>query len=138
MAVAAWHALEEKPDARVSSAGIAAQNGARAERHAVAVAREWNYDLRSHAARQIDAEMMHDSDLVCTMTQAGADSLRENYPAFVEKTRVLGEFAPGELRARDIDDPFGGSLEEYGRCATQICSAIRGLAATLAGGKISG
>jgi len=155
LAVAAWRALESAPDVKVLSAGFAARSGSRAEPLAVAVARTWNVDLSSHRARQLDETLMQ-SDLICTMTASSAQMLRENFPDCAAKIRVLGEFipmdkkaetdkdrlaqlleiAPCELQAQDINDPFGGSLENYQICGAQIQRAAGGLAAALRRGEL--
>jgi len=43
--------------------------------------------------------------------------LLSHYPSAKDKIFTLGEYAGEDI---DISDPFGGSLEEYRDCASQI------------------
>jgi protein-tyrosine-phosphatase len=93
------------------------------------------------------------ADLICTMTHSQAEVLRDRYPADATKIRVLGQWRSGRRKAAesadnarlqalvddgaatpdeeaaqwDIMDPYGGSMEAYRSCASQIEEAVAGL-----------
>lgn len=168
LAVAAWSRLvgadtDVVHPADVVSAGAFASEGAPASRHAVAVALDWGYDLSAHRARQLSDQDVKRADLICTMTQSQADVLRDRYPGDAAKIRVLGQWrsarrktAEAEDNARlqalvdggaswadeatlsDIMDPYGGSMEAYRSCASQIEEAVTGLRLALQRNEVEG
>ncbi|HEX8237877.1 MAG TPA: low molecular weight protein arginine phosphatase [Abditibacteriaceae bacterium] len=155
------HALKSTD---VVSAGAFASEGAPASRHAVTVAQGWGCDLSAHRARQLRDEDIKRADLICTMTQSQAEVLRGRYPADAAKVRVLGQWRSGRRQAAetedtarlqslvdggsawpddegalsDIMDPYGGSMEAYRSCASQIEDAVAGLCAALQRNEVEG
>jgi len=98
-------------DVAVSSAGTAAWDGAPASEGAYLVALEHGLDLSAHRARQLTTDLVAASDLVLGMS-----------PHHVERTlalggqgkaHLLGEFAGRTGATAQVDDPFGGDIEEY-------------------------
>ena len=135
------------------------QDSAPASDPALAIADEWGIDLRAHRARRLTEQMVREADLICTMTEAQARTVRSRFPAAEGKIYSLASFvscpatsteADDKLAAlmdglgqqplrnsTDILDPFGGSLEAYQTCAAQIRRAVLGLAAALREGRFS-
>ncbi len=162
---AAESALGQRGD-QVSSAGLMAHKGAPATPHAQQIARHWNTDLLSHRARGLTQELAQDAALIVTMTQQQAQTARRQFALPTHRVRVLGEFRDAyrvlddkknaeepsddaRLEALmndattlkkacevDIADPFGGSLEAYESCASQIKNAVAGLRFSLRNGDI--
>lgn len=160
MAEAAWRSLpaELQAVAEVSSAGLMASDGARAAKHSITIAQGWNVDLKTHRAKRIDDEMLAETDFIATMTTDAAEVVRECFPDQAAKVHVLGEFTKfaadaaahaeevrqladligvetGQVEGEDIDDPYGGSLQDYELAAAQIRRAVEGLALAIAQGK---
>jgi protein-tyrosine phosphatase len=148
----------------VASAGAFASEGAPASRHASTVAQDWGCDLSTHRARQLRDDDVKRADLICTMTQSQAEVLRDRYPADAAKVRVLGQWRSGlrklaetednarlrslvdggsdwsddEAALSDIMDPYGGSMEAYRSCASQIEEAVGGLRTALQQNEVEG
>jgi protein-tyrosine phosphatase len=161
LAAAESHALQS---ATILSAGAFASEGAPASRHASTVAHDWGCDLSAHRARQLRDDDVKGADLVCTMTQSQAEVLRGRYPAEAAKIRVLGQWRSERRKAAetedsvrlqslvdgattwpddeatlsDIMDPYGGSMEAYRSCASQIEEAVAGLRAALQRNEVEG
>lgn len=134
------------------SAGLCAHDGDMAATFACAIAREWGEDLETHRARLFrapDAKVR----LIVTMTESQADVLRAHFGLDEERVRVLGSYLPppethvcdqltqmwgndfvptNVSQARDIIDPYGGSMEAYQECAGQVLRAVAALARSLA------
>lgn len=95
----------------VASAGVAAQDGAPASRHAVQVAGRRGLGLDGHASRGLTPELVRWADLVLTMSASHAEVVAglggEN------KVALLAEFALGEGSGRAVADPFGGDESHY-------------------------
>lgn len=161
MAEAAWRSLpaELQAGAQAFSAGLMASEGARAAKHSIAIAQGWNVDLNGHRARRIDDDMLADLDVIATMTADAAEMVRQCFPEQAAKVHVLGKFSKyavdaaahaeevrqladligieaGEVEGEDIDDPYGGSLQDYELAAAQIRRAVEGLAIAIQQDKV--
>ena len=113
-------------DVAVESAGTAAYDGAPASEGAYLIALEHGLDLSAHRARQITRDLVAGADLVLGMS-----------PHHVERAAALGgdgrSFLLGAYAGRQgadaqVEDPFGGDLEEYratfGRLEALLADAI--------------
>lgn len=112
-------AMERSLDVRIESAGIFAHEGDTASSEAIAVMKEYGIDLSEHRAKMITSELIEASDLILTMTKAHK-AFFDNNAAF--KTYTLPEYAGLDF---DIDDPFGGTVEDYRHAADQIYEAVK-------------
>ncbi|MCH7873273.1 MAG: translation factor, partial [Planctomycetes bacterium] len=100
----------------VSSAGTAGGAG-RAADHAVAVMRHRKIDLSHHVSSGLTAEMIDRADEILVMTRSHRQSVLAMVSSAEDRVRlVLGD--------RDLDDPIGGSEEDYERCATALTEGI--------------
>jgi len=112
----------------VGSAGTIALDGNRPLSACVAVMRDrFGLDLSGHRARQVRPDL--EAELVLGMD---LDVLREVRTSGVRGVvQLLGDAAgsPGEV----VDDPYGGSEEDYRRCAEQIGRLVTALADRLEG-----
>jgi protein-tyrosine-phosphatase len=123
--------------------------GRGAARHSVTVARGWGVDISGHRSRQLDDELVARADLICTMTSDGAFAVRSYFAA--PCVRELGEFksqcdedtrlsallGEDETLARNIGDPYGGSLETYEACGAEIRRAVCGLVNAVRNGEFA-
>ncbi|HIU49288.1 MAG TPA: low molecular weight protein arginine phosphatase [Candidatus Avimonoglobus intestinipullorum] len=111
-------AMERDLDVRIESAGIFAHEGDNATTEAVLAMRKYGIDLLGHHAQPINEELLQKSDLILTMTAAHKLLFAEAAP---DKVYTLAEYAGLD---EDIEDPFGGDVEEYEACAEQIYQAL--------------
>lgn len=178
LAVAAWRALDGEEatqsealvvtpnEIEVVSAGLAASLGSAATRYAQQIAQGWKVDLLAHRSRPLRQRLARESDLVVTMTEDQAQSVRAQFGLPSHRVRVLGEFAHYRVlddqtnsssrseeqrlaallneekaaeadNANDIDDPFGASLEAYESCAARIRLSVKGLRRALREGEVA-
>lgn len=108
------------PDRRVrfESAGTYALDGAPASGHAVRVASEAGADASEHRARSVTAEMIAGADEIYAMTAAHRAAVLRLLPEASGRVHLL------DPSGRDVDDPYGGSLEDYRRACVRIAEAI--------------
>ena len=100
----------------VSSAGLAAYNGAPASQHSIDVCREIGIDISAHRSQRLNPEIAEKTDLFAVMTPSHKSFLLScGIPA--EKIAVLG----------DIPDPYGGDEDEYRNCRDQIDREVQTL-----------
>lgn len=96
------------------SAGLNVVPGSRASKYAVEAMAARGIDIDRRLAQQIIPQMVHEADLVLTMTRDQADTLKDELPQDASKVHTIGGFAgmPG-----DIDDPYLGGAMDYERVA---------------------
>lgn len=111
-------AREKGLNAVAESAGIFAREGEPASHEAIVVMGEYGVDLTEHRAQMIREELIEKSDLILTMTPAHKMLLGQ---IAADKVFTLGEYAGLDL---DIQDPFGGSVNNYRETAAQIQQAL--------------
>jgi len=104
------------------SAGIGAIPGNRATPEAVQAARERGFDLEGHRGRFTGDLDLDSYDLVVALTPSIAARLRHRFDS-----------NDGRLVVLDIDDPYGGDLDDYRRSAAEIEEAVRQLMGEIVG-----
>ena len=100
----------------VSSAGLAASSGESASKNAVLAMKHMKIDISAHKSRQLNVPMIEDADIVLTMTKGHKAALAGFENVFTLSDAIGADF--------DISDPFGGSEEDYIRCAEQLKELI--------------
>lgn len=111
-------AVERGLDVRIESAGLFAADGEPASNEAIIVMQKYGIDLLGHHSQSVNTELLEKSDLILTMTAAHKMVLEQSCPG---KVFTLCEYAGTDF---DIDDPYGGDVEEYEECAKQIYEAL--------------
>jgi len=113
-------------DIKVISAGISSGFGP-AQSHATEVMRELGIDISPHRAKQFTAKMADGTDLIITMDKYVKDTIIEDFPGAEKMVYTLKEFAFGKVRDDDdfdIEDPFGGPIETFRKCAEEIAEVL--------------
>lgn len=111
-------AVEKDLDVRIESAGMYAYDGDRASENASGAMKDYGIDLSYHRAKPVSDDLIKNSDLILTMTEAQKNALEK---AASGKVFTIMEYA-GEKG--DISDPYGKDLEEYKKCAEGIYNAL--------------
>jgi len=115
----ARHLLREwgEQGVEVSSAGVFALPNAPATEEAVQALAEEGIDLSGHRARLLTPEMVHEADLVLTMTGGHKRYVQQLAPEAKGKTFTLAEYAGV---GADLPDPLGQPLAVYRRYAGEL------------------
>jgi protein-tyrosine-phosphatase len=100
-----------RTDIVVSSAGTSAGEGSPASEGAYLVGLEKGLDLADHAASFLTREGVQRADLILAMS--GQHLERAAQLGGADKAHLLGTFAGRPLEDAEVEDPFGGALEEY-------------------------
>ena len=116
---------ENNLDVRIESAGMFATDGEKATPEAIEAIRKYDIDLSEHTSQQITPELVEKSDMIITMTEAHKMVLQDMAK---EKTCTLCELA--DING-DIEDPYGGDVEDYIETCdklyialTQLCNKL--------------
>lgn len=107
----------EKKGINVTSAGASAMFGARAAQPAIEVVRTMGGDLSKHRSKPLTVELIHEADVIFTMSRSHAQAVAALVPSAADKTMTLDP-------SQDIEDPIGGDLSLYNEVATQLKSLI--------------
>ena len=101
----------ERSDIVTASAGTSAGEGSPASEGAYLVGLEKGLDLADHAASFLTREVVKRADLILAMSQQHLD--RAVALGGAGKSHLLGTFAGRPREDAEVEDPFGGTLEEY-------------------------
>lgn len=111
-----WSDLDAELELR--SSGLNAAPGAPASEFAREVARENGLDLEAHRARPLDRARVKRAELILTMSATHKAEVLRRHPEARGKVFTLAEFAGHE--GGDVEDPWGGSLEDYRNTFEQL------------------
>ena len=103
----------ESAGIRVGSAGAFTSPGMPATREAVEAMSKMGIELSKHRSRTLSLDLIREADVIYCMTGSHLEAVLEFDPTAKEKTMTLDPNG-------DIDDPIGGSLTVYQRCAELI------------------
>lgn len=96
-------------EARVTSAGIIANEGTVIDAVTRDVLAARDIDARNHRARRLQGLHLSQADLVLMMEQYQVQFIHETRPHMRGRVRMLTEWLGGD----DIADPYGKSREHY-------------------------
>ena len=119
-------AVENDLDVFIESAGIFAEDGQMASDEAIKAVAKYGIDLTSHRTQPVTEDLIQQCDIILTMTQAHKQILE---PIAKGKVYTLLEYVGSQ---GDIQDPYGGDLEEYEKCAQELYDALVDLAEIIA------
>ncbi len=119
-------AMGKNLDVRIESAGLFASDGENASNEAIIAMQKYDIDLLGHHAQSVNTELLEKSDIILTMTAAHKMVLEQTVP---DKVFTLCEYAGVDY---DIEDPYGGDVDEYEECAEELYEVLERVADRLA------
>lgn len=112
----------------VGSAGIAAFPGLKATPQAQQVMLERGLDISQHISQPLTQEILEKADLVLAMTNSHLWAIKSEHNDHSSKVFLLKNYATKGRENGDIIDPFGSSVENYHKVATELEKYIKSLA----------
>jgi len=106
-----------------SSAGSSAVEGLPASGPALAEMTRRGLSLDSHRSRGLSEELLAEADLVLAMEDVHRRRLRR-FSASEGKVMLLSEWAGETDSGLGVDDPFGGSEDDYERTADRLAALL--------------
>jgi protein-tyrosine phosphatase len=106
--------LDLDQQVQVLSAGVWAEDGYGASMNAVTTLAARGADLKEHRSQSVTPSLLAQADIVLVMEEAHRRSLFYLAPQHLSKVYLLTEMSG---RHEDVEDPYGGPLEEYARTA---------------------
>jgi protein-tyrosine-phosphatase len=122
-------APEEIEKVHIVSAGLHANPGREAHPWMQEAAAELGISLASHRAKLLTREMVDAADAIFAMDFQNKAELLTLYPEAAGKICMLGAYAEGSGKCREIPDPYLADLEATRYCAKQLQTCINNLLA---------
>ncbi len=110
----------------VKSAGTHAIHGNHAEPFAIKAAAEFGADISGHRAKLLGPHLVNKADLIITMEKMHVIRVKQLLAAKKQKPFILGAFDP-DKKNPEIDDPYGGSFDQYRVCVQTIVKCLDGV-----------
>ena len=105
----------------IQSAGTWTEPGRPATPLSQVVMRRRNIDLSGHRSRLIDADLLASASVILVMTRHHREAIQAEFPEIQHKIYLLSQLVD---RSFDIEDPYGGSLDAYELCATDLQNVL--------------
>ncbi len=120
------HAVADRPDYQVGSAGVAAGNGDTASRDTLGVLRKRGISLDGFASRPVTADLLESATHVFAMTGGHLAALERRFPQHAGKFYLVCEFVdlPDAGVGADVPDPIGMGRAAYEEVAEVLDLAI--------------
>ena len=110
----------------ICSAGTAAINGAPATDFAVVAAGHWGVDISNHKSQSLTKELIKNSDLILTMGSEHVERILAVDKSMLSKMYLFKGFPePYNMDQERVDDPIGGSLEQYNQTFLELSEVVR-------------
>jgi protein-tyrosine phosphatase len=77
-----------------------------------------------HRSRPLTKKDIDQASLILTMEERHRARLVQEYPEAAGKTFRLKQYAGEEQKSTDIDDPIGGSPQDYEKCRIDIQNCL--------------
>jgi protein-tyrosine-phosphatase len=116
----------------VYSCGTDAENGDPASGATIQTMKERGIDCTGHRATSMYHSAIADTDLVLCAEKDHKELVIKHFPALMEKGNVytVREYVK-DKNATNINDPYGGDMNVYRRCASEIEDCLDKLLAQL-------
>jgi len=109
--------MDLKTEWEVQSAGTWAESGFPATAFGIKAMAERGLDTSGHSSQPVRSELLNQNDLILTMEAGHKEAIQVEFPAVRHKVFLLSEMA--EVKT-NIEDPIGGSFEDYLNTANEI------------------
>jgi len=124
------HALAAQPEPlsslEIISAGVAGREGESVSANSVTALKKVGLDISSHRSRALTEELVKNALAVIGMTESHRASLEYAIKPVPCNIYLFREFMPAPS-AKEIGDPFGGSLKVYEASRDEMVEAIPSL-----------
>ena len=116
----------------VRSAGVAASVGSKESRDTATVLEKRGVSLTSFRSQQVSRALIEQSDAIFAMTCSHLAVLEDEFPEFVHKFYLAGDFAED---GGDVPDPIGMGAKAYEEVALVLEDAFPGIIRFLEAGE---
>lgn len=109
-----------------SSSGVGAMDGVPATEYAIEAAAHWDIDIRKHRSRMINSELINEADLILAMAPEHVQPIFTKGRGAASKVFLFKGFPdPFSPTQERVEDPIGGTLEQYNQTYLELDEVIR-------------
>jgi protein-tyrosine-phosphatase len=110
----------------ITSAGIGTIDGLPATDYAIEAARHWDIDISQHRSTSLTVKLAQGADLILAMAPEHVERIISIDKQFRDKTYLVKSFPlPYDRSQARVDDPIGGSLEQYNQTFLELDEIFR-------------
>jgi protein-tyrosine-phosphatase len=109
--------MDLKTEWDVQSAGTWAEFGIPATGFGIKAMAERGLDTSGHSSQPVSSKLLNQNDLILTMESGHKEAIQIEFPDVRHKVFLLTEMADV---MKNIEDPVGGSFEDYLKTANEI------------------
>lgn len=117
--MAEYFLKEAHPDLHIESAGLSAMVGHAADDKAIDCMNAKNIDMRIHIAKQINAELIKQSDLILVMSHNQQKHIEQTWPFAKGKVFRLGHW-----QGQNVTDPYKHDQAFFNETCSNIQSYV--------------
>jgi len=111
---------------KIDSAGTGTIIGMPATDYAIAAAAHWDIDLTGHRSKPLTPELILKANLILAMASEHVEAiLLYDKSAFSKSYLLKGFPQPYNYSQERVEDPIGGSLEQYNQTFLELDEIIR-------------
>ena len=118
--MAEYYLKVQHPTLNISSAGIAALVGNPADSKAIHCMDQVNIDMRTHVARQLNAELIKQNDLILVMSNNQQKHIEQTWPFAKGKVFRLGHW-----QEKNVPDPYQHDQAFFDKTCHNIQSYVQ-------------
>lgn len=107
----------------VSSAGTWAMTKRGAAHNSQIVSAQYGLDISDHIARMVEESYLKEADLVLCMEEGHVEALMVEFP---DQAHKIYPITAMDGPTYSVNDPFGGSLQDYQQMAAELAGIIDG------------
>ena len=111
---------------KISSAGTGAINGLPATDYAIAAAKHWDVDISKHRSKTLNKKLIKASDLILAMSSEHIEVVLALDRSALPRAYMFKGFPqPYSAMQERVEDPIGGSLEQYNQTFLELDEVLR-------------
>jgi len=110
----------------ISSAGTGTADGYPATDYAIEAAKHWDIDISGHRSTSLTRQLAAEADLILAMAPEHAERIISLDKSLKGNTYAIKGFpTPYDRGQARVDDPIGGSLEQYNQTFLELDEILR-------------
>lgn len=111
---------------KIDSAGTGTINGMPATDYAIAAAAHWDIDLTGHRSKPLTPELISNASLILAMAPEHVEAILLHDKLAYSRSYLLKGFPQLFSYSQErVEDPIGGSLEQYNQTFLELDEIIR-------------
>lgn len=121
------HAVRNRPDIEIASAGVAAGYGQRPSENGVEALRQWDIDIRGYRSQPLTDDLVSWATHIYAMTRSHLDAILTFFPEAANKAWLVCDFEPALCQQPEVPDPIGMGIHAYIATRDHLAKAVPSL-----------